>query len=135
MLRLSRRCSTALLWLAIALLPVRGWAVTLMPLAMGAPSQAHAAMATEPVPQATPAAAQAMPCHGAMTPEATSDDGVVTTPTCSLCDLCHSTVAQAPAPPALPAAPDDALPPAAASSPVASQQSDGLFRPPRSTLA
>jgi hypothetical protein len=130
MLRLSRRCSTALLWLAMALLPVRGWAVTLMPLAMSAPTPAHAAMVTE---HAEPAAAQAMPCHGASSAEA--PDGKTATPTCSLCDLCHSTVAQAPSPPVLPAAPDDALPPAQASSPVVSQQYDSLFRPPRSTLA
>ncbi len=130
MLRLSRRCSTALLWLAIAWLPVRGWAVTLMPLAMGAP--AHEAVATE---RAATAGAAAMPCHGAVAAEPASDDGVNTTPTCSLCDLCHTTMAQAPSPPRLPAPADDARPPAPASSPVATRQTDGLFRPPRSTLA
>jgi hypothetical protein len=132
MLRLSRRCSTALLWLAIALLPVRGWAATLMPLLMSAPAPAHAVMANE---AAEPPTVHAMPCHGSMASESATDDYVTTTLTCSLCDLCHTTVAQAPSPPALPAAPDDALPPAPAASPVASQQADGLFRPPRSTLA
>jgi hypothetical protein len=126
MLRLSRRCSTALLWLAIALLPVRGWAVTLMPMAMGAQ-----AMAVE----AEPAAPSVMPCHGAMAAEATAAASESTTPTCSLCDLCHTTVAQAPSPPSWPPAPDDALPPAAAPSPVDSRLPDGLFRPPQSTLA
>jgi hypothetical protein len=130
MLRLSRRCSTALLWLAIALLPVRGWAVTLMPLAMGLPAPAHAAAleSNAAAPVAT------MPCHSAMSADAHDSDTAATT-TCSLCDLCHSTVAQAPSPLSLPAAPDDALPPAAAPSPVDSRLPDGLFRPPQSTLA
>jgi hypothetical protein len=127
MLRLSRRCSTALLWLAIALLPVRGWAVTLMPMAMSGPAATQAV--TVEAGAAEPAAA--MPCHGVMT--ADSDNS--TTPTCSLCDLCHSTVAQAPSPPALPAATADALPSAATSSPVDSRLPDGLFKPPRRTLA
>jgi hypothetical protein len=133
MFRLSRRCSTALLWLAIALLPVRGWAVTLMPLAMGSPASAAATMAAEPAESTT--ATHAMPCHGAMSADAATDDGLTATPTCSLCDLCHATVVQAPPPPTLPAVPDDALPSAVASAPVTSQQPDGLFRPPRSTLA
>jgi hypothetical protein len=128
MLRLSRRCSTALLWLAIALLPVRGWAVTLMPMAMGAPAQAMAV-------EAEPAAPSVMPCHGAMAAEATAAASEPTTPTCSLCDLCHTTVAQAPSPLALPASPEAAAPPAASPSRVASRLPDGLFRPPRAFLA
>jgi hypothetical protein len=127
MLRLSRRCSTALLWLAIALLPVRGWAVTLMPLAMGVPAPAQVVAVEAPA-----TAPSATPCHGVM---AADSDAATTTSTCSLCDLCHTTVAQAPSPLSLPAAPDDALPPAAAPSPVDTRLPDGLFRPPRSTLA
>jgi hypothetical protein len=124
MLRLSRRCSTALLWLAIALLPVRAWAVTSMPLAMGAPAPAGVTQAAEP---------SAMPCHGAMAADA--DANSPTTPACSLCDLCHTTVAQAPSPLALPAAPDAAAPLAAVPGCVTSRVPDGLFRPPRALLA
>jgi cytochrome c5 len=135
MYRLSRRSCAVLLWLAIALLPVRGWAATLMPLAMGAPAKAFVATTGEQAQQASSAAAQAMPCHGTTTSEDPSVDGTVTTTTCSLCDLCHSTMVQAPTPPALPGSPDAAPPRATASSPFASRQPDGLFRPPRSTLA
>ncbi len=46
MFRLSRRLTTALLWIAIALLPVRGWAAVLMPIAMGDMQPAAMANAT-----------------------------------------------------------------------------------------
>jgi hypothetical protein len=127
-LRLSRRFTTALLWLAIVLLPVRGWAATLMP--MTQPAEAVAVG----VADAKPAAA--MPCHGVQAP---ADDGAATeapgSHTCSLCDLCHTTVAHAPAAPTVPPAAHDTQPPDAASPRVDSRLPDGLFRPPRSVLA
>lgn len=126
--RLSRRFTAALLWIAIALLPVRGFAAVLMPMMM---------MGDMPVPTASaPAdgAAVTMPCHDAA--QDVSDDSVGGgTHTCSLCDLCHSSVAAASAPivalPALQEAqPLEALPPT-----VEPRAPDGLFRPPRTTLA
>ncbi len=125
--RLSRRFTAALLWIAIALLPVRGFAAVMMPMVMAG---AAASTANAPLDDT----AVVMPCHGAS--QAVSDaaaDG--STHSCSLCDLCHSSVATASAPivalPALhEAQPLGALPPT-----VEPRAPDGLFRPPRTTLA
>ena len=115
MFRGSRRPVVLLLWLLLALLPLRGWAQGTM--AMAAPE----------------APAQALPCHGDMAAHSAShsDSQDTTSPTCSHCDLCHA--AAVPNAPALQAA--DALPdlaPAArpARAPAAAQ-ADSLFRPPR----
>jgi hypothetical protein len=128
MLRLSRPLTVALLWLAIALLPIRGWAATTMPLFA---DPAH-------VSQVAPAAsidhdAIASPCHDGHG----SDDeaGVGGGHTCALCDACHFAVAglvDAPlAPPLLPAARPRLEPAQAIERPVLS----GPERPPRHFLA
>ena len=122
MFRLSRRLTTALLWLAIALLPLRGWASVLMPATMGDVSAAVAAEASS-----------AMPCHGDAAHDA---DGVTAASrTCSLCDVCNGSVMQAsPVALQLPALPD-APPPSARQSAVEPRAPDSLFRPPRAFLA
>jgi hypothetical protein len=129
MARPARRLGTALLWIAIALLPLRGLAASLMPAMV------------QPVASVV-AATDEMPCHGAASdlaaagePHAEPAVAVGDCPTCSLCALCHGSVAQAPQLsldlPALPA-----LPPAAApSSAIEPRAPDGLFRPPRTLLA
>lgn len=127
MLRLSRRFTTALLWLAIVLLPVRVGAAVMMPLAM--PGMTPPAAAAT---QAPTAAALAMPCHGATQDESAAAPDA---PSCALCDLCHTTVAQAPTPLAMPAAPHDEQPRIASAARVESRMPDGLFRPPRPVLA
>ncbi len=128
MFRLSRRLTTALLWIAIALLPVRSWAAVLMPIAMGDMQSVAAAGAT-----AADATVAVLPCHTA--PQATADDSGNTPTACSMCDLCHTTVAQtAPTSVALPDL-HEALPPAAASAAIEPRAPDGLFRPPRTLLA
>lgn len=69
----ARRGPVLLLWLLLALLPLRGWANGWM----------HLATANESVAEAV-----AMPCHG----EPASDAGVDASPApagCTLCDLCH----------------------------------------------
>jgi len=126
MSRTTRHVGTALLWIAIALLPLRGLAVTLMP-ALASPS--------------TPlmAAAADMPCHGAAADQAAQDEPAAAPmadcASCSLCALCHASVAQACAAsielPALPALAPAAAPPSA----IEPRAPDGLFRPPRTTLA
>ena len=123
-LPLSRRLTTALLWLAIALLPVRGWASVLMPLSMS-----EAAVAAASADHAAPAS---MPCHG--DPQAAQDNPAAPG-TCSMCDLCHSNVVQAAQPLTLPAAPHQSLPIADAPQPIEPRAPDGLFRPPRTDLA
>lgn len=127
MFRLSRRLTTVLLWIAIALLPVRGWAAVLMPIAMGD-------MRPVAVTTAADAAVAVMPCHAA--PQATTDDSANTPSACAMCDLCHTTTVAQAAPISV-ALPDlhEALPPAAASAAIEPRAPDGLFRPPRTFLA
>jgi hypothetical protein len=135
MVRLSRRLGTTLLWIAIALLPLRGFAASLMPVL---------------VPPAAPVAALAdeAPCHGAAMDHAAATDVTVADahhkaptgavgdcPTCSLCALCHGGVAQSASPSlSLPELPTPA-PAAAPPSPIEPRAPDGLFRPPRALLA
>ena len=120
MFRPSRRLCAALLWLAIALLPLRGFAALMMP------------AAEVPLHGVVTSMESHGPCHGA------ADDpapGAGAHAGCSLCDLCHSSalaldalvvrlasLAQA-GPPLHPAAAPEARAP------------DGLFRPPRTLLA
>lgn len=126
MTRITRHVGPALLWIAIALLPLRGLAVTMMP-ATVSPSTPVASAAADP------------PCHGAATDPAAQDEPAATLladcASCSLCALCHASVAQAPAAhlelPALPALAPAAAPPSA----IEPRAPDGLFRPPRTTLA
>jgi hypothetical protein len=127
MARSPRRIAVALLWLALALLPLRGFAALLMPVGASAPV---AAVVTE-APQHH---GTAMPCHGAV-----QDDAAAAAQpgehTCSLCDLCHSGVAAFAAPVlTLPALPQAA--PVAQSAPSLEPRApDSLFRPPRPHLA
>lgn len=123
--RLSRRLIAALLWIAIALLPLRGLAAAVMPVAMSG---------LAPVVASAPAGdtAVAMPCHGA---SQDASDAADTSHACALCDLCHSSVAAAPAlmvamPVLHDAPPLGALPRAALP-----RAPDGLFRPPKTFLA
>src|SRR5687768_12679568 len=116
MLRLSRRLTTILLWIGIALLPLRGAATVLMPALM-----LDAAGGTAAVQPANEAA----PCHGTT---AASDEAKVAAHTCSLCDLCHSAAAQAPDSPALPSALHDGAPRAGTAAAPEPRAPDGLFR-------
>jgi hypothetical protein len=109
MLRLSRPLTLALLWLAIALLPLRVWAAAVMPVGMAAQ-----AIAAEPAPMADDAAPHghhpaALPCHGALAvPDAQGATDSAEHAGCSLCAVCHGAAApmagQAPALPQLPEA-------------------------------
>jgi hypothetical protein len=122
--RLSRRFVAALLWIAIALLPVRGWAAVLMPVVMQ-----HGPAVASAGDNAAP------PCHGQTAQDTPADDATTAPGTCSMCDLCHTSVAQAPAAPQLAAAPHEPLPAAQAPTPIEPRAPDGLYRPPRTTLA
>lgn len=122
--RLSRRFISALLWLAIALLPVRGLAAAVMPVMMSGMPASASAPADE--------AAAAMPCHGA-SQDATADADA--SHACALCDLCHSSVATAPAAPEAVPVLHDAQPSGALPQAVEPRAPDGLFRPPRTFLA
>jgi len=104
-----RRSSLLVLWLLLALLPLRGWAH----LSMHLPAADTAVMA---------------PCHGA---EAAAADPSATSQPCTLCDICHGAMlpwSDSAAPgkdrraQALPDAVPQAAPPA---------EPDALFRPPR----
>jgi hypothetical protein len=124
MLRPSRPLTIALLWVAIVLLPVRGWAAAAMPMAM---MDGHAAM----VQAADDAHRSAsVPCHGEHHP-----DSDTAAQTCSLCDVCHSAFAGLPAAElALPVLPP-ARPCDAAVRPVEPAAHAGPERPPRIVLA
>lgn len=121
-----RRLSIALLWLAIALVPLRGWATAWMISTVGTDA-----------PAAVAEAADTPPCHGAMhdAVEASANEATSPSHTCSMCDLCHTQVAQAPAMPSLPAAPHEAPPLASADDPVEPRAPDALYRPPRPSRA
>lgn len=123
--RASRPLTVALLWLAIALLPLRGWAAsgTLMALPGG-----QVAMQAAGDTQAT----DGTPCHGA---DHAGETGAAAKPACSLCDVCHSAfVAQPAMQAALPVLPR-ARPRAALVPPVEHAALAGPERPPRIVLA
>jgi cytochrome c553 len=103
-----RRSSLVLLWLLLALLPLRGWA--------------HLSMH---LPAADTSAAA--PCHGA---EAAADPSS-TTPPCTLCDICHG--AMLPWADDSASRPDRRAQclPGAAPAATAAAEPDTLFRPPR----
>jgi hypothetical protein len=112
--RVARRGSIVLLWLLLALLPMRGWANGWMHLATADGSVAEAV---------------AMPCHGDAAP-ADSGDSLPAPAGCTLCDLCHGV--------AMPAsietlAGDDAGSAwlNADASSLAPGQPNSFFRPPR----
>lgn len=117
MLRLSPRLAVALLWCAIALLPLRGLAASWMAgeMAFGT----GVAGATE----------SAMPCHAA--PPAPDDTGTASPHLCTACDLCHAGVTVPPAALVLAATPLSAAPDEALPSHHGRVAPDGLFRPPR----
>ena len=126
MFRLSRRFTAALLWIAIALLPARGFAAVMMPTMMAGTASATASATVD-------GAAMAMPCHGAS--QEASDVTADATHTCSLCDLCHSGVVAAKPPVTALAAPHEAQPVSASPPALEPRAPDGLFRPPRTNLA
>jgi hypothetical protein len=126
----SRRLTCTLLWLAVALLPLRGLAAVLMPMQMSMQ------MGTQGTVQETvQVAAPAMPCHSVASTdlEAAADTGS-SSHTCSMCDLCHSNLAQPSLSWTLPPAPHQAQPKCAAPPDLGPGTPEGLYRPPRSTL-
>lgn len=114
------RRATWILWLMLALLPLRGWAVA----GMGLPQAAHEVpMSVAMADEAAPSTA-AMPCHQA---NADAESGA----SCQACDWCHA---------AMGTAPDVLVPgrPPLADAPRVAPQRDtgrpavgGLERPPR----
>jgi hypothetical protein len=126
MFRLSRRFTAALLWIAIALLPVRGFAAVMMPIMM---VDAGSAAVSAPADDAT----TAMPCHDAS--QDAGDASADATHTCSLCDLCHSSVAATTVPMIALSGPHEAQPYGASPPVLEPRAPDGPFRPPRTTLA
>jgi len=130
MFRPSRSLTTWLLWLAIALLPVRAWAAAAMPAAMN--GVAATAVTTElQVAGNVELAHPAMPCHGAS--ESAEDSAAPLA--CTLCGVCHAAFAmlpsmQASVPALPPERPDSAFAPAVETAALA-----GPERPPRPVLA
>ena len=135
MFRPSRSLTTWLLWLAIALLPVRAWAVAAMPEAMSAAVNGVATPAVTTglkVAGDLQPAHRAMPCHAAG--ESAADDAAAPQ-ACSLCGVCHAAFAmlpsvQASVPALPPERPDTAFAPAVEAAALA-----GPERPPRPVLA
>ena len=76
------------LWILIALLPLRGWAFSGMQVDMAA---GEVAMASQVVASGTPHHASA-PCHEAAASDAADDSDAAGSSHagCSLCDVCHS---------------------------------------------
>lgn len=135
MLRASRPLTVWLLWLAIVLLPVRGWAAT-MPAAGGPMNPAAVAMAqgmqalhAMQATQVDPAeSGQDQPCHAASGARGGAS-------TCSLCDVCHGAAALALGlPPRLVSLPAD-RPPIEPVPAIERPVLDGPVRPPCLLLA
>jgi hypothetical protein len=124
---MSRRL--CLLWLMLALLPLRGWAVASMALPSAAP-----VVAEQRAEEARQQRMGVMPCHENVG-SGDSEDTSSAQHACTLCDLCHSaaTVHNAPV---LPGAPvPDVMPRPAAARDTGRNAVGGLERPPRPFLA
>lgn len=140
--RCTHRLVTVLLWLAMALLPLRGLAGVLMHGGATA-AQGPGSAATELAGSTGRQAAQSMPCHAVVQDTAVPmADMTVATPevpaathSCAMCDLCHTTVAHGPVGIALLAAPHEAQPLAEAPSAIEPRPLEGPYRPPRASLA
>jgi hypothetical protein len=120
-----------MLWIVIALLPIRVMASAVMPVVMaGLPATEGSATPREAV--------VAMPCHAAMADVAGDADDEVPASgmahTCSLCDLCHSNVTVAPRMSVVLPVLHEPRPEASAPSAIEPRAPDGLFRPPRTLL-
>jgi hypothetical protein len=107
------RFRRVILWILLALLPLRGWATSDMQVSMGM-STVMAATAAAASTQAAPDVQHhaAAPCHGVAAKEdvdAAPELSTVGHTACTLCDLCHS-VAMATAAPVLSALPMVAKP-------------------------
>jgi len=104
----------ALVWIVLALLPLRGWAVMAMGIPDAAPQAALQVQQTQPhhaidsnVERSSTSVSAMPPCHDASTADSV---GSPTGHACTLCDLCHSAVTVprapltvgAPLPPTLP---------------------------------
>jgi hypothetical protein len=130
------RFRSLILWIMLALLPLRGWAMSDMQVSM-ATSALTAAAAEVVLPQAAHEmqATASPPCHGeAASSQADSapQPNSGTHSACSLCDLCHS-VAMVNAQAALSAAPTAALQRVSLiSADTGRALIDRLDRPPRS---
>jgi hypothetical protein len=100
------RC--VILWILLALLPLRGWAMSDMQVSMATSSLAMAsAEVVTPHGAHEMQASAALPCHGeaaSLQADNAPESNSGTHSACSLCDLCHS-VAMVTAQTALSAAP------------------------------
>ncbi len=122
MFRPTRLTLHWLLWLVIALLPLRGWA------------QVQMAMADIPIETvvAVEALSDTPPCHPHAVDVSGAEDGTLAPQSaCAHCDLCHAGFAFGPLP--LPDMPDlpHAAPTPATSPSAGPQMPERLFRPPR----
>jgi len=131
---MTRIWRVALLTLLIALLPLRGWAWAVMPVATPSTSAVSAAV-DHGVDARTQTPPAEMPCHGH---GASPDEAPEPSPspakvahTCSLCDLCHAGVIAPPSWSWAPDAPPLSAPSWAVTAAQGRDGQDGVFRPPR----
>lgn len=116
------RRATWILWLMLALLPLRGWAVASMGLPMSDAAPAVVTAAADPAP-----GFQA-PCHD-MTGDAVAGSA------CQACDWCHAAMGLAPPGDCPVASPPTVAPLPALVRDTGRHAVGGLERPPRSLLA
>lgn len=118
------RRATWILWLMLALLPLRGWAVA----GMALPQAVHEVpMAVAMADQAAPSMST-MPCHQDVAePDAGSS--------CAACDWCHAAMGTAPESTLLGKSPMAGAPAVAPERDTGRPATGGLERPPRSVLA
>ena len=114
-----------IVWLMLALLPLRGWAAASMTVpAAAVEASVQIAHAADPAAAALPA------CH-----DAAGDESTPAGHACTLCDLCHAAAADMPQPALLPEPLPDVSPRPAAARDTGRHAVGGLDRPPRSFLA
>lgn len=123
-----------IVWLVLALLPLRGWAVASMTMPALQTVQAGQADPASPAAEAMPmsrAGSMTAPCH--QTADANPNGGAVNA--CTLCDLCHGASSVSPELTLPIAPPPDALPQPGIACDTGRHAPGGLERPPRSLLA
>jgi hypothetical protein len=113
---MTRRWTVLVVWIALALLPMRGFAHAVM-VGTGAASTSSAAQLAETI---------LPPCHGVA-----ADAGQPSAAGCLMCDLCHGVAAPVAALVAAPQSLPQMAPLAGSTLGAGRQQPDGPFRPPR----
>lgn len=139
------RRPTWILWLMLALLPLRGWAVAgmAMPEPVRAAVMAHQAAASvgdavdamNDAAHHTPDTSALRPCHSTPGAQDNSGDSTPVGSACTACDVCHAAWGLAPSVAVVLTPPPTCAPAVMAQRDTGRAAVSGLDRPPRSLRA